>query len=240
MKVPLRLALAALIGWVFAANATAQEITFKDPVGDAKDGGSFDITDVHINVNRGEVEFDVTVNASVDDLWRTDTSFSTQTIFVFIDTDHKDGVGFTAGFPGLNVTFASADAWDHVVILSSRSSSRIRAEVQSKAPAMQAAVVVPYRTKYAGHTISGSVPLADFLSFSSNVDASNPTKWGFQVVMQSNDLPDGACAPPVMDILAGKGTGDASEAETQFKSLVFECNADGTAKKLATLPMVRK
>ena len=51
---------------------------------------------------------------------------------------------------------------------------------------------------------------------------------------------DGECDPHVMDILAGNGTGDPAEAEAQFKALAYECNPDGTAKKLATLPMVRK
>jgi hypothetical protein len=43
-----------------------------------------------------------------------------------------------------------------------------------------------------------------------------------------------------MDILAGTGTGDAAEAEAQFKALAYECNPDGTPKKLATIPMLRK
>jgi hypothetical protein len=43
-----------------------------------------------------------------------------------------------------------------------------------------------------------------------------------------------------MDVLAGKGTGDKSEVEEQKKMLAYECNADGTSKKPATLSMIRK
>jgi len=34
--------------------------------------------------------------------------------------------------------------------------------------------------------------------------------------------------------------GDKSEIEAQYKMLAYECNADGTAKKTATLKMIRK
>jgi hypothetical protein len=43
-----------------------------------------------------------------------------------------------------------------------------------------------------------------------------------------------------MDVLAGKGTGDKAEIDEQKKMLAYECEADGTAKKAATLTMVRK
>jgi hypothetical protein len=51
---------------------------------------------------------------------------------------------------------------------------------------------------------------------------------------------DGDCDPNVMDVLAGKGVGDKSEIEAQHQMLAYECNADGTSKKMATLKMVRK
>jgi hypothetical protein len=178
-------------------------------------------------------------------------------IFIFIDTDHKEGSGFTQGLPGLNVQFAPADAWDRAIILSPQSSSRVRSEVEGKAAAMKGAVLVPNRTRGSSRTISGSVPLAD-------LGGGDPSTWGVQVVMQSNEgFPastdlltrkvneyegqhrfgggnDGECDPHVMDMLAGQGTGDAAEAEAQFKALAHECGPDGTVKTLATLPMVRK
>ena len=88
--------------------------------------------------------------------------------------------------------------------------------------------------------------------------------WGYQVLMQSNEgFPDktdlltrkvneyegqhrfgggndGDCDPHVIDLLAGKAVGDKGEIDLQHKMLAYECNPDGTAKKLATLTMVRK
>ena len=44
--------------------------------------------------------------------------FATQMVFIFIDTDGKEGSGHTEGVPGLNVQFAPGDAWDKLIILS--------------------------------------------------------------------------------------------------------------------------
>ena len=183
--------------------------------------------------------------------------FAVQMVFIFIDTDGKEGSGFTQGLPGLNVRFAAADAWDRCIILSPQSTSKVRSEIEAKAAAMKAAVLVPNRTKGSSRTISGSVSLAD-------LGGGDPATWGFQVVMQSNegypaatDLMtrkvneyegqhrfgggnEGECDPHVVDVLAGKGTGDAAEVQAQYQMLAYECNGDGTAKKSATLSMVRK
>lgn len=266
----LRLAHALIVGLVVAGSASAQEVTFKDPVGDDKGpgtytyptdvvykAGGFDLTTFKVSVKGSQVDFEVGLNALVEDPWRMGNGFSVQMVFIFIDTDHKEGSGFTQGLPGLNVQFAPADAWDRAVILSPQSSPRVRSEIETKAAAMKAAVLVPNRTKGSSRTISGSVPLAD-------LGGGDPSTWGFQVVMQSNEgFPggtdlltrkvneyegqhrfgggnDGECDPHVMDILAGGGTGDAAEVEAQAKALAYECNPDGTAKKVATLPMVRK
>jgi len=48
------------------------------------------------------------------------------------------------------------------------------------------------------------------------------------------------CDPQVMDVLAGKGAGEASEIEAQKTMLAYECGPNGEAKKMATLTMVRK
>ena len=47
-------------------------------------------------------------------------------------------------------------------------------------------------------------------------------------------------AMAVNNLLAGKGVGDKGEVEAQHQMLAYECTADGTSKKLATLKMVRK
>jgi C-terminal binding-module, SLH-like, of glucodextranase len=265
-----RATLAAIVGLALAGSAAAQELSFKDPVGDDNGpggytyptdvvykAGSFDLTNFRVNVRGGQAEFEVGVNALLEDPWRMNTGFSVQMIFIFIDTDHKEGSGFTQGLAGLNVAFAHADAWDRAIILSPQSTSKVRSEVEAKAAAMKGAVLVPNRTRGSSRTISAAVPLAD-------LGGGDPSTWGFQVVMQSNEgFPaagdlltrkvneyegqhrfgggnDGECDPHAMDVLAGNGTGDPAEAEAQVKALAFECNPDGTAKKLAILPMVRK
>jgi hypothetical protein len=130
----------------------------------------------------------------------------------------------------------------------------VKDEVSSKVPADRAgSVLVPSRVKGAGRTISGTVELEG-----------DPSQWGYQVVVQSNEgFPapgdlltrkvneyegqhrfgggnDGDCDPHAMDILAGSGTGDASEVQAQHDMLKYECNPDGSAKSAATLKMVRK
>ena len=159
--------------------------------------------------------------------------------------------------PGLNVEFASTDAWDKLIILSPQSFARVNQEVEAKAAAMKGNIVIPNRVRGAGRTISGSVSKKD-------LGEGDPATWGYQVVVQSNEgFPaegdlltrkvnefegqhrfgggtDGDCDPHVVDILAGAGNGDASEAEAQHQMLKYECNADSSPKKLATLTMVRK
>jgi len=122
---------------------------------------------------------------------------------------------------------------------------------------MTSAIVIPGRTRGSGRTISASVDKKD-------LGGGDITTWGYQVVMQSNEgFPtatdfltrkvneyegqhrfgggtDSDCDPHVMDVLAGSGTGDKSEIDAQHEMLAYECNADGTSKKMATLTMVHK
>ena len=112
------------------------------------------------------------------------------------------------------------------VILSPQPPARVKSEVETKAGrAARATVVVPARTRGAGpDDLSGTVALKD-------LGAGDPAKWGYQVVMQSNEgFPDkadlltrkvnefegqhrfgggndGDCDPHAMDVLAGKGDG---------------------------------
>jgi hypothetical protein len=163
----------------------------------------------------------------------------------------------TDGLPGLNVKFAPESAWDKVVVLSPQGASRVKTEVDQKASKMASAIVVPNRVRGAGRAITATVDLAE-------LGGGDPSQWGYQVVVQSNEgFPDKAdlltrkvneyegqhrfgggndadCDPHVMDVLAGKGTGDASEAQAQYDMLKYECNDDGSAKSMATLSMVRK
>ncbi|MHB8800155.1 MAG: glucodextranase DOMON-like domain-containing protein [Thermoanaerobaculia bacterium] len=253
-----------------AGTAFAQEVSFKDPSGDDKGpgtyvyptdkvykSGSFDLVEFKMKASGDKATFSVTLGSALEDPWGMGGGFATQMVFVFIDTDGKEGSGFTKGLPGLNVAFAPADAWDRCVILSPQPQNRVASEVETKAAWAKSAVLVPTRTRGAGRTISGTVSLKE-------LGEGDPATWGYQVVVQSNEgFPDkadlltrkvneyegqhrfgggtdGDCDPHVMDILAGKGTGDASEVEEQKKALAYECEADGTPKKTATLPMVRR
>ncbi len=258
----------AALALLWAAVAPAQEIVFKDPTGD-DDGpgtytyptdavyikGSFDITGCTFKVNGANFDVAVDQNSTLQDPWRMGVGFSVQMIFIFIDTDHKEGSGFTDGTPGLDLTFAPADAWDRCIILSPQPQNRVLTEVQAKCANMKSAILVPVRTRGANRTISGSVALKD-------LGGGDPMSWGYQVCMQSNEgFPtdrdllvrevneyegqhrfgggnDGNCDPQVMDILAGNAQGDKSEIDLQHKMLAYECNPDGSTKKAAVLTMV--
>ena len=261
-------AMAALAGLLLASAATAQKVSFKDPTGDDNGPGnytyptdavykrgSFDITGFEVQAKGNKVDFDVTVNSPLEDPWGMKVGFAVQMVFIFIDTGEG---GFTTAPPGLNITFAESDAWNKLVILSPQAMGRVKDEVTGKVAAdMQSAILVPTRTKGAGRTISGSVDL-------DQLGGGDPSQWGYQVVMQSNEgFPadkdlltrkvneyegqhrfgvgnDADCDPQVMDILAGKGTGDASEVQAQHDMLKYECNPDGSSKSMAVLKMVRK
>jgi carbohydrate-binding DOMON domain-containing protein len=168
----------------------------------------------------------------------------------------KPGGGrFTQGLPGLGVQFAPEDAWDRCIILSPLPASRVREEVEAKAAAMRGAIVIPSRVRGSGHTIAATLDRKA-------LGAGDPTTWGYQVVMASLDLfpaasdllvrrvneresqhrfgggTDGDCDPNVVDVLAGGAKGEPGEVEAQHRMLQYECNPDGTPKKLATLKMV--
>lgn len=260
--------LTGLLLLLFAGVAMAGTITFKDPKGDDKgpggyiyptDGvykpGSFDLTEVKVEYGGKDVTFSVSTNSKLEDPWGMGVGFAVQMIFIFIDT--TPGAGHTEGLPGLNVKFAPDQAWDKVVILSPQKQARVISEAKTKAAAVLADIVVPGRTKGSNKEISGKVSLAD-------LGGGDPAKWGYQVVMQSNEgFPtetdlltrrvnefegqhrwgggnDGDCDPHMMDILAGKGEGTADEIQAQYDQLAYECDAEGHSVKMATLKMVRK
>jgi carbohydrate-binding DOMON domain-containing protein len=218
--------------------------------------GSFDLTQFCLKTRGKKADLEVTVNSTLEDSWRMGGGFSVQMVFIFIRTGDKEGSGFTKGLPGLNISFAPNSAWDKCVILSPQPASRVKTEIDAKVPAdMKSSVIVPDRTKGAARTITGTVDLAA-------LGSGDPATWGYQVCMQSNEgFPtstdlltrkvneyegqhrfgggnDGDCDPQVMDVLAGGGMGEKSEIEAQHQMLAYECNSDGTAKKMAELTMV--
>jgi len=252
-----------------AGAARAEGVKFADPTGDDKgpgnylyptDGvytaGSFDLTAFEVT-GGDSPSFNVTVNDTLKDPWGMGVGFAVQMVFIFIDMDGAAGSGHTEGLPGLNVSFAPESAWEKVVILSPQPQSRAMTEVKSKAASLEKDIVVPRRTTGTGKTISGKVKLED-------LGGGDPAKWGYQVVVQSNEgYPDKGdlltrkvnefegqhrfgggndsdCDPHVMDLLAGKGEGKPEEAQAQYDMLKYECGPEGQSVKRATLSVVRK
>src|ERR1044071_8912361 len=93
---------------LLAGAASAQKVSFSDPTGDDNgpgnytyptDGvykpGSFDITNFTMKVSGDQANFAVTVNSKLEDPWGMRVGFAVQMIFIFIDTDHKEGSGST-------------------------------------------------------------------------------------------------------------------------------------------------
>lgn len=246
----------------------ADKVSLKDPTGDDKGPGkyvyptdpvykpgSFDLTGFTLDKGGNKTDLTIQIKGSLENPWKMADGFSVQQVFVFIDTDHKAGSGFTDSPPGLNIAFDAADAWDKVIVISPQGSSRVRAEANNKAGAMKGAVVVPTKVRASGNKITATVMNAD-------LGEGDPSQWGYQVVMQSNEgFPadndlltrrvneyegqhrfgggtDFNCDPHVIDVLAGQAKGDGAEAKAQYDMLAYECGSDGTSKKKATLRMV--
>ncbi len=235
--------------------------TYTYPTDPVYKPGSFDLRSLRIRKRGSDVVFEVEIARRVDDPWNSKewngNGFSLQFVQIYLDTDHKRGSGFTEALPGINARFAPDEAWDRVVLLSPQPATRLRSEVKQKAPAMKDAVVIPRTTRVRGKKIIAVVPV-------SALGGAPSPKWGVQAVMQSNEgYPSGRdiltrkvnevagqhrfgggsdwdCDPHVLDILAGKAEGDASEVEAQHRALHYTCGPDGdlSKSKLAVLPMI--
>jgi len=263
-----RFAFLVVLATASATATLAQHIAFKDPVGDDTGPGaytyptdpvyrrgSFDLTAVDLSVSGEEVEIAVTQGSQLEDTCLSMRSgFCVQMVFVFVQTD--PATAHTEGLPGLNVQFAPGNGWNKVVIMSPQPPARVRSEVEARvAKTLRPDVIVPVLVTGQGRTITARVEMKD-------LGAGDPWAWGYQALMQSNDgYPagddlltrkvnehagqhrfgggsDGDCDPHVIDLLAGDAAGDAGEAEAQHTMLAYECNPDGTAKRLATLTLV--
>ena len=188
----LALCLLAIVSGLAVAESPEETISFKDPVGD-DDGpggytyptdevytpGSFDLTGFSVTKKGDRVTFDVAVKALLKDPWGLKSGFSVQMVFIFIQTDNRQGNGFVKTVPGLNVRFNDADAWDKLVILSPQPAAH---RGGNRTKSASGSTVIDHRArshKGSDHTISASVDLAQ-------LGGGNLTKWGYQVVIQSN------------------------------------------------------
>jgi carbohydrate-binding DOMON domain-containing protein len=222
--------------------------------------GSFDLVKVEIEEKGGDVEFRLEVDARVEDPWDSKSwggnGWSLQMAFVFIDQDHKEGSGATVAPPGLNVEFPKDGGWEKVVLISPQGRSRLLSEVAAKAKDLKDRIVIPKRQRAQGRALVATVGKQD-------LGGAPAAGWGWQVVVQSNEgYPDAKdlltrkvnefagqhrfgggtdwdCDPHAIDMLTGLAKGEPAEAEAQYQALkAYECNADGSTKKLAIVPMV--
>ncbi len=259
-------AFACMLG--MASPVLAGGIVLHDPAGDDNGPGSyvypsapeykpgsFDLTKVEIKDKGDKLQIKLHLKAKIEDPWHSrdwpvrGNGFSLQMAFVFIDKDHKAGSGHKEGIPGLNVKFASDAAWEKVVIISPQGKTRIKSEINTKARALKADIVLPVKVKVSGKKIIATV---------AKKDLGDPAPgWGYQVIIQSNEgYPaktdlltrkvnesrgehrfgggrDDDCDPQVFDMLASPAKGEKAEIEAQHALLKkYSCG------KPAELPMV--
>lgn len=241
------------------------KITLKDPRGDDKGPGKykypthssykkgdFDILKVTITEKGSNVEFRIRVRKTIRDVWKSRTwggnGFSVQFAQVYID--QKPG-GFKVGLPGLNVRFTKG--WEKVVLISPQGKTRLKSEINLKAKKWKKQIVIPTSTRSQGKNLIAVVP-------KSALGGAPSKKWGYQVVMQSNEgYPrktdlltrpvneyagkhrfggghDKDCDPHVLDILMPPAKGKGAEKKAQYKALsAYKC---GKGQKHAVIPFV--
>jgi carbohydrate-binding DOMON domain-containing protein len=266
-------ALAAVAVLSLAGSAAAQmKLEFKDPKGDDNGPGtytyptdqvytpgSFDLTDFTVEEKGDDVVITLKVNARIEDPWGSSgwggNGFSVQHIQVYIDTDHKEGSGFTEALPGIHASFKADEAWDKVVIIGAQGNTRVRSEVDTKASKMAGALVLPKKVQATGKSLTATLTKAEL--------GTPAQSWGWQVLVQSNEgFPDPADVltrkvneyegqhrfgggsdyegdPHFMDMLAGKAKGEASEADEQHNIMKdYVSDADPAKNKWVTVPMI--
>lgn len=254
----------------FSMNLSAKTIVdLKDPKGDDKGPGtyvyptdpvyrpgSFDLREVKIRTSGSKVIFKVRIATRITDPWDSKSwggnGFSLQFVQVYIDS--KPGKGHCDGLPGLNVKFKPKSCWDKVVLISPQGKARLMSEIDQKAKKFKKDIVIPIRTMARGMVLTAVVKKSD-------LGGTPSAKWGYQVIMQSNEgYPDGHdlltrkvneyqgphrfgggsdydCDPQVLDILVSPAKGGAAEVQAQYKALKYHCDAKGKGP-LVQLPMV--
>lgn len=235
--------------------------SYKYPTGSAYAPGDFDIRELKVVPKGDTVEFRLKLRSVIKDPWKSKewggNGFSVQMAAIHLDTDHKAGSGEQASLPGFNVRFKPEEAWDKVVVISPQGVTRLNSEVDAKAAAMKARVVVPKRTFATGKTLVAVVDAAQ-------LGGLPQLNWGYQVLMQSNegypakgDLltrkvneyegehrfgggTDFDNDPQVIDILVAPAEGGAGETKAQHELLskYNKAATEPTPADLAVVPMV--
>lgn len=229
--------------------------TYKYPTDPVYKPKSFDLRKLEISDKGDDVEFKVTIGATIEDPWNSKdwdgNGFSIQFVQIYLDTDHVAGKGHDFALPGLgSLKWSDDEQWDKVVLLSPQGKTRLSTEVRGKCGPAKGDVVMPKSTRVSGKTLIALVKKAD-------LGGGSMAKWGINAAMQSNEgFPvgkdlltrpvnetvgahrfgggnDGDCDPQVLDIFAGKAKGDRGEIAEQHAALAYKCGA-----KVAHMPMI--
>jgi carbohydrate-binding DOMON domain-containing protein len=232
--------------------------TYTYPTDPVYTKGSFDILEFRVRPRANVVEFAVTVNATIEDPWKSPSwdgnGFSVQMIFVHIDMDHESGSGITRGIPGTNGRFTPEEAWDKVIVISPQGSRRLWAEIDRKASVWKDRIIVPRTTRASDRTLVAVVDAA-------SLGGPPQPQWGYQVVMQSNEgFPEDTDLltrrvnqhasqhrfgggtgsgedPQVVDILVPAG-GDARRKQHEILSRHPEAGHAASTDRFVVVPMV--
>lgn len=233
--------------------------TYTYPTDPAYVAKSFDLRSVSLKDKGSTVQVKVTFGAKIDDPWGSTkwggNGFSLQMVFIFIDQDHKAGSGHKNAIPGLNVTFKEESRWEKALILSPQGNKKLQTEISAKARSMKKDIILPKKVRVQGRSL--------IATFDKAAIGGLETSWGYQALVQSNEgYPkknhlltrpvneykgkhrfgggnDFNCDPHVIDMLAGRGTGDAGEAAAQYNALVHTCSdEDPEAGTQAEIPMI--
>ncbi|MBN1552827.1 hypothetical protein JW979_15240 [bacterium] len=194
----MKLVTCCAIGLLMSVSCFALNLTFMDPSGD-DDGsgsyiyptdrvylpGSFDLRSMTVKSQGNMIIFEITVNAKLENPWEMESGFSIQMAQIYIDKDGKAGSGHSLALPGINAAFLPEAYWEKVVIVSPQPVSRVKTEINAKAPELASSVVIPLKVIPRGKTIVATVNRDD-LGFELTADT------GFQVILTSNEgFPDG-------------------------------------------------
>ena len=230
------------------------------PTDKAYTPSAFDLTGLEIREDGDHVVFEVELAAPLTDPWNSKewngNGFSVQFVQIYLDLDGKPRKGERKAVPGAWVEFAPDSYWEKVVLISPQPNAKLIGEIDGKARWLKKQIVLPDRTEARGKKLIARVPIAEI---------GKPSKsWGVQALMLSNEgFPaaedllarrvnenpgdnrfgggcDGLGDPQVLDLLAGKGKAEATEAEAQHKALAAHtCAEDPKKAKLAVISMVR-
>jgi len=210
--------------------------TYTYPTDQVYTPGSFDIVEFSVADKGKTVELSITTRAKLENPWSMASGFSLQLAMVFIDMDGIPGSGHVDAIPGINVQFMDSCAWEKAVIVSPQPASRVKDEINAKAAALAADIIVPQSVAPRGKTMTAVIKKEDL-----GADVSE--SWGWQVCMTSNEGYPGPKEiltrrvnefegqhrfgggddfdgdPHVMDILYPPSAGGADEIEGQHKVL---------------------